>query len=659
MSRVLVPAHMSPASFAVIIALAAAAMPAATIPSPTVAIRDPSGFLYFGGTTFTPDLPTTLGVLQPTAPTTAFKPTPFLAKVAPDGTLVWATYFAGNGADLITAIAFAPNGDLIVAGNTTSTNLLPDRQGYQPLPASLFLARLTPDGANISQATYFGGKDADLIQSLVIDVAGNIYIAGAARSASFPTTLGANQISGVPASFIAKFDGTLQRLLLSTLIAYTVLDNTHGAVIGQAAMALGPDASLYLAATGPMYLGSPGPMAMTVTHVTADGSHVLYATSFTTYFVVGGIAIDTSGNAYVATYQPRYTFTQPASDIQKLGPAGESLWSSSVNGANINSLILDEQSELVFTGLALGLTPTSGAPRACLNSSGRPHITYVARFDAASRSFTYFGYLNAAGAWLTADPHLIIAESAYVGLPRFTTVPASIPQPGTVTCVASAASSDNTSTAPGEILSIYGTGIGPDQPLPAQLDTDGNVTRNLGGVTVTFNGTPAPILYAAPGQINLVAPFSLTPGTTHIELRRAGTLLLALDRAVTPTHPAFFTTSELPSGQLAALNQDGTVNSAINPAAAGSIVSIFATGLGAMTPTPVDGSIPLVPGFRPTAPFSFQLFIVLAGGFVPEIDYIGNAPGLVQGAIQINFRLPSVTPFDGTVETLNGKIWVH
>jgi uncharacterized protein (TIGR03437 family) len=240
-------------------------------------------------------------------------------------------------------------------------------------------------------------------------------------------------------------------------------------------------------------------------------------------------------------------------------------------------------------------------------------------------------------------------------------VPASIPQPGTVTCVASAASSDNTSTAPGEILSIFGAGIGPDQPLPAQLDTDGNVTRSLGGVTVTFDGTPAPILYAAPGQINLVAPFSLTPGTTHIELRLAGTLVLALDRAVTPTHPAFFTTSGLRSGPLAALNQDGTVNGAVNPAAAGSIVSIFATGLGAMTPTPLDGSIPQAPGFQPAAPFSFQLFIVLAGGFVPEIDYIGNAPGLVQGAIQINFRLPPVTPFDGTVTALSGNtgtIWV-
>jgi hypothetical protein len=217
---------MSPTRLAVIFTLAAAAMPAATIPSPRVAVRDPSGFLYFGGTIYTPDLPTTPGVLQPSAPATPLKPAPFLAKAAPDGTIVWATYFAGNDTDQIAVIALAPNGDLIVAGNTTSTNLLPDRQGYQSQPASLFVARLTPDGASISRATYLGGKDADLIQSLIVDASGNVFIAGVARSASFPTTPGAYRTSGVPASFIAKFDGALQRLLLSTLVAYTIFDNT-------------------------------------------------------------------------------------------------------------------------------------------------------------------------------------------------------------------------------------------------------------------------------------------------------------------------------------------------------------------------------------------------------------------------------------------------
>jgi hypothetical protein len=68
-------------------------------------------------------------------------------------------------------------------------------------------------------------------------------------------------------------------------------------IIGNAAMALGPDSSLYLAATGTPSLGSPGPIAMSVTHLTADAARVRYSSSFTTYFVVGGVVVDASGNA--------------------------------------------------------------------------------------------------------------------------------------------------------------------------------------------------------------------------------------------------------------------------------------------------------------------------------------------------------------------------
>ena len=72
----------------------------------------------------------------------------------------------------------------------------------------------------------------------------------------------------------------------------------------------------------------------------------------------------------------------------------------------------------------------------------------------------------------------------------------------------------------------------------------------------------------------------------------------SFDRAVTATHPAFFTANGLRSGPLAALNQDGTVNSADNPASPGSIVSIFATGLGRMTPAAIDGAVPQAPLLR-------------------------------------------------------------
>jgi uncharacterized protein (TIGR03437 family) len=65
--------------------------------------------------------------------------------------------------------------------------------------------------------------------------------------------------------------------------------------------------------------------------------------------------------------------------------------------------------------------------------------------------------------------------------------------------------------------------------------------------------------------------------------------------SVIPASPGIFTLDGSGYGQAAALNQDGTVNSAGNPAAQGSVgsfCSFFLTGGGAMTAVPADGSIP-------------------------------------------------------------------
>jgi uncharacterized protein (TIGR03437 family) len=101
----------------------------------------------------------------------------------------------------------------------------------------------------------------------------------------------------------------------------------------------------------------------------------------------------------------------------------------------------------------------------------------------------------------------------------------------------------------------------------------------------------------------------------------------------------------------AALNQDRSINSADNPAAVGSIVSVFATGLGPTDPPQADGSVvgsPLPSNFLQTAVESLETsFPILPfGGGGPSsvpvlVTYDGPAPGLVAGATQINFLVPS------------------
>ena len=95
---------------------------------------------------------------------------------------------------------------------------------------------------------------------------------------------------------------------------------------------------------------------------------------------------------------------------------------------------------------------------------------------------------------------------------------------------------------------------------------------------------------------------------------------------------------ELPgTGQAAALNQDGSVNSASNPAAHGSIVTLFVTGVGAMQPQPADGSVPRAPSATPALPIRIQS---VAYSPAWQIQYAGDAPGLVEGAVQLNVLIP-------------------
>lgn len=86
------------------------------------------------------------------------------------------------------------------------------------------------------------------------------------------------------------------------------------------------------------------------------------------------------------------------------------------------------------------------------------------------------------------------------------------------------------------------------------------------------------------------------------------------------------------NGFAAALNQDGTVNSADNPAMAGSIVTIWATAAGTFSNT--NGQV------AAAADSCCSCGITDAHGTVAQVLYAGAAPGLVNGVTQINFQIP-------------------
>ena len=202
------------------------------------------------------------------------------------------------------------------------------------------------------------------------------------------------------------------------------------------------------------------------------------------------------------------------------------------------------------------------------------------------------------------------------------------------TQIASAAGGFPGPVAPGEILSLYGQGIGPDPAVGARL-VDGRVPSSLGEVQAIFDGLAAPVLLASYFQVNVQVPYEVA-GRSKIKLRLLYRDVPSneVELEVAAAVPEIFTASANPSEALA-LNQDGTLNGPSNSAARGSIVSFFVTGEGQTDPPRATGVPALAAG-------SLRASVTIAGRSA-EILYAGPAPTLV-GVAQINARIPADVP---------------
>ena len=216
-------------------------------------------------------------------------------------------------------------------------------------------------------------------------------------------------------------------------------------------------------------------------------------------------------------------------------------------------------------------------------------------------------------------------------------------------CLGNAASFGTGPIAPGEIVALSGNGLGPEHGIQTQATLQSPFPTQAENVEVTFDGKPAPLLWVQDAQINVVAPWSLTPGqATQICASYHNVKTNCLTWPVAQVAPAVFTVDGV---HAAAVNQDGTINAADNPAAPGSIVSVFATGLGPITPPQADGTLVGLP--LPNNVLAVQLEAKSLGSTYPfgppmritpfDVTYAGPAPSLVAGVSQINFKVVDYT----------------
>ena len=353
--------------------------------------------------------------------------------------------------------------------------------------------------------------------------------------------------------------------------------------------------------------------------------------------------MDAAGDAYltgVAGAGYPYTVTPPAIPfgasfltsalpfLSRLDPAGQTLlFSVPVGGAGVQ---LDSNgnvyvgggvggSILGFYEVTAGLPVLASLPTPCLpNNLTILKSAYVAQVDAGSGNVLGAQFIGGstltasgvalsgsvlwvAGATNLADfpftPSVLTLASfgpgplpgAYLGAVDFSQPqpPAGTPQIG---CIVDAA---DVMAAAGpaaryELLTILGTGLG---PASGAIAAD-NSTTTLAGVNVSFDAIPAPLLYASSTQINLAVPLvPLSQSLASMQLTVNGAAAPARQFPLTYANASLFVHTQetfLPAGVspglvAVALNADGSVNSAGNPAPLGSAVSVFVNGL---TPNP-------------------------------------------------------------------------
>ena len=536
-----------------------------------------------------------------------------VTKLSADGkTILWQTNLGFSG-----VMAVDPNGGVYAIPGAFSGE------------SNVFVEKLSADGASVSWKTQLGVTvPASLMgwaPALAVDSSGRAFVAGYGMSGSYVVRLSA--AGAVDYSAILDVVGPPAAIAVdATGSDVVVVTWTSGLA------RLAPGGATWIYSTIPQ-VGTQSPLNLAVA---PDGDAVVYASDPSgnwslqridpTGAVVfskaipganaqalglainAGLALDAAGNAYITGYSG--PLMRPV--LKSLAQCG-SVWLSvyAPDGSLLQTTYIPGAASTVFTAL-IATSPNS--------------TVFVLDSAVATFAPTQSGPFPA-GATYGASSLLHLSPNANA-------------QTFPLACVGNAATNDAGPIAPGEIATLFGNGLGPQQGVQTEATPQSPFPTQAANVEVTFDGKPAPLLWVQDAQINLAVPWSLTGQTTQVCVSHNNVKTNCLTWPVAQASPGVFTVDGV---HAAALNQDGTINSASNPAQADSIVSVFATGLGPINPPQADGSLVELP--LPVNVLPLQLQRPCARPVCVPIDYKvvygGPAPFLLAGASQVNFHATS------------------
>jgi len=604
-------------------------------------------------------------------PTTVYCPHVFLSKQDVSGNIVYATYLSGDSADAGTAITTDAAGNVYVTGYTFSDNfpttpgalqtknagpLTPVRinEGLGPFGpiaigagGDVFVAKFAPNGT-LAYSTLLGGSGQDVPTLIQVDASGNVFVAGTTTSTNFPVTQDALMGQTKNGYFFAELNAQASAVLYATysdssIQSFDIDSAGHAFLTGFAQISL----------------SSVGPYVTGIDTSTGGLMYSIFLPSLNSKFLEdsgAAITVTTSGTVWLAVSPAPQPANAPVpsppvyalgnSYLLQLSPDGSRIPSETdIGSTQFDSVLVDSSGNAYALGHGTGTLPASPITpllaQPC-SAQGEPFVLEVMPSGSVAAA-TYLRQGGNAGARLTAPSELTLyrgISNSTISL-DLTSVPAL-----NFGCPVNLASGVvGQGLAPGEIFSITGSNIGPAQPAVGAPSSSGLYPTSLGGAQVTLNGSPVPLLMTQAGEIHAVAPFGLlTTATLQIEYN--GKTAPPLDVPETDYDPGIL----MVNGQAAVINQDGTVNTPSNPAKLGSIISIYATGLGTLAtsnevgatinPLP-DGAVAPIP---PPYYFLFDPPQVTIGGVQCKVLFAGAAPGIIAGVEQLNVQLPAALP---------------
>ena len=191
--------------------------------------------------------------------------------------------------------------------------------------------------------------------------------------------------------------------------------------------------------------------------------------------------------------------------------------------------------------------------------------------------------------------------------------------------------------APGSLAVIFGTGLASahNDFQPANFLLTTNTRRHQ---ACPVGGTLAPLIYVSSGQINFQVPSSVKSGSVNVVVNGPGGASASFAFAVTAQAPSIY---QYGTNHALAQNQGGELNSASAPAAAGSVITVYLTGQGAVDNAVADGAAtPLSPISTATATATATI-----GPLSATVQFLGLTPDFA-GLAQANIQVPSLPTGD-------------